>query len=495
MTGGNFWLARRSAAREGGSGGHYLSGLVLALVLAATTGIDGQALGVLRISVAVTGPEQQVTPVPRYVLLVSANPATAPPRRILTTADGSVEIRLSPGNYTVESDRALAFEGKAYQWIQMVDIAAGRDTVLALTAANAEVEALTANSDATPLVTSSSSGSSSGATPAQQIATRAPDSIVGIWTPTMRATGVMIHANGLVATSAKVLEGATTTPIEVQLTSGVKVAATVILSEALRSVAILWIDPAAAALVPPAALGCEPSMSPQVSAREVLGADARLGDVCELMVKAEALMKTATPPSPTHLPVEPTAQFPADVLNNARTGRAVGQTAYQIAATDFDLAFITPLHLAAAQGRRAAVDFKNWNEYVMEQPSVLLVRATPKLVEGFWTKVARGAASTQGMSLPPMKRPKAGFARMRAYCGDTEVTPIHPFKLEHNVSDKETMFEGLYVFDPSAFPPTCGPVKFLLYSEKAPEKADTRPVDPTLIQQLWQDFAPLRSVK
>jgi hypothetical protein len=473
--------------------GRCVPGLVLAVVLAATIGIDGQALGVLRISVAVTGPEQQATPVPRYVLLVSANPATAPPRRILTTADGSVEVRLSPGNYTVESDRALAFEGKAYQWIQMFDIAAGRDTVLTLTAANAEVEALTAASDAVPLVTTSSSGSSSGAAPAPET-TRTPDSIVGVWTPTTRATGVMIHANGLIATSSRVLEGGSP-PIEVQLSPTVKVAASVILSEALRSVAVLWIDPATAALVPPAALGCEPAMPPQAAAREVAGVGARLGDVCELLARAEAQMKTAAPPSPVRLPVEPTAQFPADVLNNARTGRAIGQTAYQIAATDFDVAFITPLHIAAAEGRRAVVDFKNWQEYVMEQPPVLFVRATPKLVEGFWTKVARGAASTQGMALPPMKRPKAGFSRMRAFCGDTEVTPIHPFKLEHNVSDKETMYEGLYVFDPAAFPPTCGPVKFLLYSEKEPQKADTRPVDPTLIQQLWQDFAPLRPVK
>jgi hypothetical protein len=464
--------------------------MVLVLLLAATTGIDGQAQGVLRITVTVTGSEQQATPVPRYVLLVSANPATAPPRRILTTANGSVEIRLAPGNYTVESDRALAFEGKAYQWIQMVDVAAGRDTVLTLTAANAEVEALTAASDATPLVTVSPSTPSTGAAPATP---GAPEGIVGVWTPTTRVAGVMIHANGLVAASAKTLDLAS--PIEVQLTTSVKVAATVIVGEALRGVAVLWIDPAAAALVPPVNLGCEPAMPPQLAAREVVALGARLGDVCQLLATAEANMKTATPPSPTQLPVEPQARFPAEVLNSARTGRAVGQTAYQIAAADFDVAFITPLHIAAAEGRRAVVDFKNWQDYVMEQPPVLFVRATPKLVEGFWTKVARGAASTQGMSLPPMKRPKAGFARMRAFCGDAEVTPIHPFKLEHSVSDKETMYEGLYVFDPAAFSPACGAVKFLFYSEKEPEKADTKILTPELVEQLWRDFAPMRPAK
>ena len=469
------------------TGRQFLSGLIAALLLVATPGADAQqALGVLKLSVAVTGPEAQATPVPRYVLLISDNPSSAPPRRILTGTDGSVEVRLAPGNYTVESDRALAFEGQAYQWIQMVDIVAGRDTVLALTSKNAEVEALTASSDATPLVTVALAAAAA-TTP------RAPESTVGVWTPTTRAAGVMIHASGLVATTAKVLEGGG--PIEVQLTPRDKVTGTVIVAEALRSVAVLWIDPAAAALVPPAPLGCESPLSPQAAAREVAGIGARLGDVCQLMATAQANMKTATPPSPARLPVEPETPFPAEALNSARTGRAVGQTAYQIAAADFDVAFITPMHIAAAEGRRSVVDFKNWNDYVMEQPPVLLVRATPKLVEGFWTKVARGAASTQGMSIPAIKRPKAGFARMRAFCGDTEVTPIHPFKLEHRVSDTETMFEGLYVYDPAAFPPTCGAVKFVLYSEKEPEKADTKVLTPALVEQLWKDFAPTRAAK
>ena len=77
----------------------------------------------------------------RHALLISDNPATAPPRRIVTALDGTADVRLRPGNYTVESDQPVAFQGKAYQWTQIVDIAAGRDTVLELTADNAEVGA------------------------------------------------------------------------------------------------------------------------------------------------------------------------------------------------------------------------------------------------------------------------------------------------------------------------------------------------------------------
>jgi hypothetical protein len=125
----------------------------------------------------------------------------------------------------------------------------------------------------------------------------------------------------------------------------------------------------------------------------------------------------------------------------------------------------------AAQDRvRLLTEFANWSEYVEDSPPVLLVRATPKLVEGFWTMVARGAARTQGVSLPPIKRLTSGFWRMRAFCGNAEVTPIHPFELEQRLSDEVAVHEGLYVFDPGALGPQCGTVKLVLYSEKEPAK-------------------------
>jgi len=141
---------------------------------------------------------------------------------------------------------------------------------------------------------------------------------------------------------------------------------------------------------------------------------------------------------------------------------------------------------------RPLIDFSNWSEYVADFPPVLLIRVTPKLVEGFWTTVARGAARTQGVSVPPIKRPKSSFSRMGVFCGDAEVTPIHPFKLEHRFSESVVIYEGLYVFDPGALGPHCGTVKLVLYSEKEPGRGDTRLVDPRLLQQIWQDFAPYR---
>jgi hypothetical protein len=101
--------------------------------------LAGQATGVLRIRIVLMDSERKATPVPRHALLISANPTTAPPRRVVTAADGTAEVRLTPGNYTVESDVPVAFQRRAYQWTQLVDVAAGRDAVLELTSDNAEV--------------------------------------------------------------------------------------------------------------------------------------------------------------------------------------------------------------------------------------------------------------------------------------------------------------------------------------------------------------------
>ena len=98
--------------------------------------------------------------------------------------------------------------------------------------------------------------------------------------------------------------------------------------------------------------------------------------------------------------------------------------------------------------------------------------------------LGRGAAATQGMNLPPLKSFTANFLRLRAYCGDAEVMPIHPFVIERGINDKQSIREGLYVFEPAAFGPQCSTVKFSMFSEKDPKQADTKVIDPKLFEQL-----------
>src|SRR5262245_27109730 len=76
--------------------------LIASLVLALQAAAPGQGLSVLHLKVILTDAAGAATPVPRHVLLVSENPASATPRRVVTGLDGTVDVRLKPGNYTVE---------------------------------------------------------------------------------------------------------------------------------------------------------------------------------------------------------------------------------------------------------------------------------------------------------------------------------------------------------------------------------------------------------
>jgi hypothetical protein len=197
--------------------------------------------------------------------------------------------------------------------------------------------------------------------------------------------------------------------------------------------------------------------------------------------------KETPAPSAAHLPVEPAEAAPVAAFTEAVKRRAGSLKPYQIAAADFDVAFITPILNYAAQSQPNQT-FGNWSAYVAEIPPVLFVRVTPKMTESFWAKMARGAAYTQGMALPAIKRLKSGFNRLQAFCDRTEVTPIHPFKLELRVSETEAIYEGLYAFDPAALGPRCSSVTLVLYSEKEPDKANTRVVDPATLRQIRLDF-------
>jgi hypothetical protein len=513
-----------------------------------------------------------VTPVPRHSLLISDNPASAAPRLVVTGPDGTADVKLRPGNYTVESDHPVAFNGRAYEWIQTLDVVAGRDAVLELTAKNAELASVAA-----------ADSLSAAALESDPWVLLPPfqESVVSIWTATTRASGFLIDAKGLIATNQRVIGAATTA--EVQLTPSVKVAANVLVADSMRDVAILWVDPKAVASVRPIPLGCDqapptvvdgqdiftigvpmrqlkgitPGTATRVDGQSIVS-DFRLGRgslggpvftasgtlvgitsvpsekddqdenrrdprvvrtpaACDVAATAGKKMASAAPPGGTPLPVEPASPFPEDALKDAAQRRGGSLNPYQVASSDFDIAFVTPVMTYGAQYQaeqmrnrarttsantrmvdmdsgvvRPLLDFHNWSDYADQFPPVLMVRITPKAVESFWTTVARGAAQTQGVAIPAIKRPKAAFSRMRAYCGDAEVTPIHPFKIEHRVGET-TIYEGLYVFDPGALGPQCGMVKLTLYSEKEPQKADPLVVEPRVIEQIWTDFEPYRA--
>jgi S1-C subfamily serine protease len=429
----------------------------------------------------------------------------------------------------------VTFDGKSYQWTQTLDIPAGRDVVLELTVRNAEIGA--------PLAPPASPGfAPTSDTYPSLILSQWKDSVVSVWTPQSRASGFVIDSSGLVVTNQGAIGSATA--VEVQLTPSTKVAARVLVADRTRDVAVLWIDPAAAANVRPVPLDCADASKPSsfedgqrlttvgaplrgekdVSLGKIVSVDAHASvanvrlepgsvggpvfnvtgrvvglssaadrdarvvpvtDVCEMVTSAEKAKQTTQPPVAARLPVEPQPPIPADALDAEVKSRAGSLNAYSLSSSEFDVALLTPVLVKAAK----AADFGDWSNYFADAPRVVVVRATPKMAESLWTKFARGAAYTQGMALPPIKHFKPGFLRLQAFCGDVEVTPIHPFVLDRRVSETDAVREGLYVFDPQALGPQCASVKLVLYSEKAQQKPDTQLVDRKIIDRIAQDVA------
>jgi hypothetical protein len=121
---------------------------------------------------------------------------------------------------------------------------------------------------------------------------------------------------------------------------------------------------------------------------------------------------------------------------------------------------------------------------VRDAPLVLLVRISPQFEEAMWKTLARGYAALQGVWLNSFKSFTANFLRMRAYCGESEVLPVHPFIIEHAIPDRSPIREGLYVFEAGAFGPHCPVITFSMFSEKDPQRADTKVIDPKVFEEL-----------
>jgi S1-C subfamily serine protease len=515
--------------------------LVLAILASgASATISGQTLAVLHIRGSLTDASGQARPLARHVLLISDEPQTQETRRIVTSIDGTADVRLRPGHYVVESDQPVALQGKAYRWRQTVDVVAGGEASLDLTLATAVVEAID------PETTSAGAP----ATDTSFLLRQWLDSVVQLWSPTAHGSGFLVDAAGLIATNQRVIGDATT--VEVQISRTLKVAGTILEADAQRDIAIVRIDASVMASMKPVPLGCPRDSAPRLAreqeiftlaaplrqnkswtpgavsrnetrtfvadlslatggtggpvftaAGELVGITTlpgereepqrgstrvvRIDAACDLVAAAAKKAKDTPAPSAAHLPVEPTEPAPVETFKDAVKRRAGSLKPYQIAAADFDVGFITPILNYAAQSQPNQT-FNNWSDYIADIPNLLFVRVTPKMAESFLAKIARGAAYTQGMALPAMKRLKSGFDRLQAFCDRTEVTPIHPFKLELRVSQTEAIYEGFYAFNPAALGPKCSAVTLVLYSEKEPTKADTRVIDPAILQQIRRDF-------
>jgi hypothetical protein len=472
-----------------------------------------QGASVLRITVTVVDAEQRAIPLARHALMVGDDPPSLAPRRIVTTADGTAEIRLRPGRYRVESDQPSTLQGRAYRWNQSVELVAGREATLELTAANAEIGAITAATTAAPAAPSPDEAPISAFASTRS---KWQESVVAIWTERRHTAGFVASNKGFIATSARGIADASS--IEVQVSPTEKVAGRVAAIDEATDFALVAVNPSAVANVPPLPLDCAAAAAARAPAPEDLwnfdvpffGVEtatfdlALTGLVCVTVATLEQRFPVSTMPT-VRLPVESSRPLPLAEMRAAAAERAFNPSLYATSSSDFDIVIITPVLRAKAQmqrGRTGApnardtirplTDFGEWSEYVSDSPPVVFVRASPKMVESFWLTLVRGAATTQGAALPPIKHLGPGFSRMRLLCGTAEIPPIHPFRIRSSVSETEDADEGFYAYDPMAISPHCGKVSLILSSVKDPSKTETKVIPPAVVTQVWNDFAPYR---
>lgn len=512
-----------------------------AIAVMLTVAAVSQDTGELRITVVVTDADGNAIPIPRAQLLISDNPTTREPRAVRTTADGSIEIKLPAGNYTVESDVPVRLGGRIFAWTQMLDVAAGRETVLALTAANAETSV-----DASP------AGNTVRATPADgaAILNKWQHSIAEIWTPSRHATGFVVDSRGLIATNLHTIGDATDVTVEFNTAKErLKVAGRVVASDRTKGVSLIWIDPDIVKARTPIAPACAAASQPEVAHDDrvvsiiapmleaksaipgtVIQPDAQsfradwrleagstggpvfaadgtavgitvgddedqtnsgrrdsyvipLSNACSVIAAAEQKITGAKAPSAAPLRTE--AGLPRARIARIGDPQAPRVQPPVIRAEDFDIVLLTPETVTRDQSLWSPRSFFGyWSPYVAAAPQSLFVRVTPQFEESFWKTLARGAASTQGVALPPMPSFSASFLRMRAFCGNTEVMPIHGFRIETPLDKRGTIREGLYVFALTDFGPHCGSIRFDLFSEKSPNKADGKTIDPAIVAKV-----------
>lgn len=239
--------------------------------------------------------------------------------------------------------------------------------------------------------------------------------------------------------------------------------------------------------------------------------------VVELAVGKMAQMEK---PEARLLPVDPQDKYPLDAIRDVVEAKKFDYDPYKFVEANFEVTIITPLmryrmvteaereaaktknkrnnSKEAVQGTFSTTEqFRNWAEYVGEYKPVLLVSAQPVLGESFWGAVGRGVAANYGIRSQANLRFKTDFYKMKLFCGDKEVEPIHPAKIffltnESNyfVKSKDATYAGFYSYPADAITEGCGTVRLELYSEKHPDKAETKTLGKKTVARIVSDFQP-----
>lgn len=220
------------------------------------------------------------------------------------------------------------------------------------------------------------------------------------------------------------------------------------------------------------------------------------------------------------LPVDPTDSYPLDAIKEIVEAKKFDFKPYLFNHADFQVTLVTPLmqYRAESEAKREAEktknkrtkskealqsssgfsnEFHNWAEYVGEYKPLLIVTAQPVLGESFWGAVGRGIAANYGIRAQANLRFKTDFYRMKLFCGEKEVAPIHPAKVyrltnenSYFVRSNDATYAGAYSYPADAINESCGLVRLELFSEKHPEKAEKKTLDKKTVERIIADFQP-----
>jgi len=251
----------------------------------------------------------------------------------------------------------------------------------------------------------------------------------------------------------------------------------------------------------------------------------RIEEALPLIDDAKVKMASTQKPSGALLPSFPTDAYPIDAIKASAEIEKFKINPYVFGVGDYDVALITPIlryrYLArevqaekekekrnrksanAVQGTFQPLNsLKGWEGYLGEYEPVLLIQASPRLKETFMSAFARGMAASGGRYYggPARMHFKTDFYKMKLLCGNQEVQPLFPGKIQRVVDERnafvnvtDATFDGLYKYSANAITASCGTVTLQLFSEKDPAQPKVKVLDQKTVGAVITDFTPYLS--
>jgi hypothetical protein len=249
----------------------------------------------------------------------------------------------------------------------------------------------------------------------------------------------------------------------------------------------------------------------------------RIEEAWPMIAAAKAHLSSASKPPAELLANEPIDAYPLDAIKARAMQEKFKTDPYIFGVGDYDVAVITPIlryrgmsgqvraakekekrnrkSQVAAQGTFEPLDdLKGWEEYLGKYEPVVVIQASPKLKETFWSAFGRTYAAQHGYAPGPARMHfKTDFYKMKLMCGSQEIKPLMPGKAErvidvNNAALKMTdvTFDGLYVYPFDAIQPECGTMTLQLFSEKNPNEPKIKTLETKTINAVFNDFEPYR---